>query len=412
MAPKINGKSALQFRGRYIANTAPTAGYVFIYNNGTGIYDLRAIAESDVTNLTSDLALKAPLASPAFTGTPSLPTGTTGITQSANDNSTKLATTAFVVGQVATVTPLMDSTGAVGTSLLYARQDHVHPSDTTKANLASPTFTGTPVAPTASVATNTTQLATCAYVLANANDIRTPVADVAYTIPDALNRLVVYTSLSAARVITLPTAAGRGGQRITVVDESGSCSPTKTLSITRAGSDTVDGGTGSVVITGAYSAITLESDGTSKWVTVNYEEMTYTVADSAYVIATVRDIIINYTSITVSRVLTLPAATTTGQRITVIDTSGSVSGTNTIVCTRAGSDTINGGTTYTMVIPYGYIELVCDGNGHWNASMGSPVFGTSTTTFLRNDGTWQTTSGSGVDEPTVMLHSMMFGGWS
>jgi hypothetical protein len=38
----------------------------------------------------------ATLASPAFTGTPSLPTGTTGITQTAGDNTTALATTAFV----------------------------------------------------------------------------------------------------------------------------------------------------------------------------------------------------------------------------------------------------------------------------------------------------------------------------
>ncbi len=40
-------------------------------------------------------ALKANLASPTFTGTPSLPTGTTATTQSANDNSTKLSTTAY-----------------------------------------------------------------------------------------------------------------------------------------------------------------------------------------------------------------------------------------------------------------------------------------------------------------------------
>lgn len=32
----------------------------------------------------------------------------------------------------ATVTPLMDGTGAVGSSAKYAREDHVHPSDTTK----------------------------------------------------------------------------------------------------------------------------------------------------------------------------------------------------------------------------------------------------------------------------------------
>lgn len=37
----------------------------------------------------------------------------------------------------------------------------------TKANLASPTLTGTPTAPTAAVGTNTTQLATTAFVLAN-----------------------------------------------------------------------------------------------------------------------------------------------------------------------------------------------------------------------------------------------------
>jgi hypothetical protein len=57
---------------------------------------LAAIPESGVTNLVSDLAAKAPLASPTFTGTPSLPTGTTGVTQALADNSTKFATTAYV----------------------------------------------------------------------------------------------------------------------------------------------------------------------------------------------------------------------------------------------------------------------------------------------------------------------------
>lgn len=43
----------------------------------------------------------APLASPTFTGSPSLPSGTTGVTQSAGNNSTALATTAFVTAAVA-----------------------------------------------------------------------------------------------------------------------------------------------------------------------------------------------------------------------------------------------------------------------------------------------------------------------
>jgi hypothetical protein len=108
--------------------------------------------------------------SPALTGTPTAPTA------AANDNSTKIATTAFVLGQAATVAPANNGVAAVGASLLYARQDHVHASDTTKANLASPAFTGVPTAPTAAANNNSTQLATTAYLdtkLAAANGIAT-----------------------------------------------------------------------------------------------------------------------------------------------------------------------------------------------------------------------------------------------
>jgi hypothetical protein len=113
---------------------------------------------------------KAGLSSPAFTGTPTAPTA------SANTNTTQLATTAFVVSQAGTATPLIDGTAAVGTSLLYARQDHVHPTDTTRAALASPTFTGVPAAPTAAANTNTTQLATTAFVLGQGNSTAATIA--------------------------------------------------------------------------------------------------------------------------------------------------------------------------------------------------------------------------------------------
>lgn len=46
--------------------------------------------QSDITNLVADLALKAPLASPAFTGVPTAPTAAAGT------STTQLATTAFV----------------------------------------------------------------------------------------------------------------------------------------------------------------------------------------------------------------------------------------------------------------------------------------------------------------------------
>lgn len=61
-------------------------------SSGLGLVASPTISEADVTNLTTDLAAKAPLASPAFTGTPTTATSPTDA-----DSSTKLATTAFVM---------------------------------------------------------------------------------------------------------------------------------------------------------------------------------------------------------------------------------------------------------------------------------------------------------------------------
>jgi hypothetical protein len=112
----------------------------------------------------------APKNSPTLTGTP------LSTTAAADTNTTQIATTAFVIGQAASASPIVDGTAAVGTSTRFARQDHVHPTDTTRAALASPTFTGTPAAPTAAADTNTTQLATTAYVIGQAGSAN-PIMD-------------------------------------------------------------------------------------------------------------------------------------------------------------------------------------------------------------------------------------------
>lgn len=51
---------------------------------------------TEFANIAIAVATKADLASPTFTGTPTLPTGTIGVTQSLGNSSTLLATTAFV----------------------------------------------------------------------------------------------------------------------------------------------------------------------------------------------------------------------------------------------------------------------------------------------------------------------------
>ena len=69
----------------------------------------------------------------------------------------------WVLGLFSNANPLMDGTASSGSTNKAAREDHRHPTDTTRAPLASPTFTGTPKAPTATAGTNTTQIATTAF---------------------------------------------------------------------------------------------------------------------------------------------------------------------------------------------------------------------------------------------------------
>lgn len=61
---------------------------------------------TEFVNIAVAVATKADLASPTFTGTPSLPTGTTGVTQSSGNNTTALATTAFVQAALQVLHPV------------------------------------------------------------------------------------------------------------------------------------------------------------------------------------------------------------------------------------------------------------------------------------------------------------------
>jgi hypothetical protein len=62
--------------------------------------------DTEFNNIQTAIATKADLTSPTFTGSPVLPTGTTGVTQSAGDSSTALATTAFVQAALSAIYPV------------------------------------------------------------------------------------------------------------------------------------------------------------------------------------------------------------------------------------------------------------------------------------------------------------------
>ena len=135
--------------------------------------------QADDTALQANIDLKAPLASPTFTGVVTVPTA------SADDNTTKAASTAYVQTELADYaplaspvftgtptapTPVVDTNNtSIATTAYTITQINQEISDQiagTYAPLASPTFTGTPAAPTAALNTDTTQVATTAYVMA------------------------------------------------------------------------------------------------------------------------------------------------------------------------------------------------------------------------------------------------------
>ena len=208
--------------------TPPSASSLSVTSNSGGSLSLTESAGSltavTITPSTATLRIESDLApkdSPIFTGTPLAPTA------SAGTNNTQIATTAYVDSAISlentlaemddtTITSVGDNellqydnstskwinqtlseAGVASTSSLTTHTSSTsnpHSVTATQVSLGnvtneskatmftSPTFTGTPLAPTASAATNTTQLATTAYVTTAVNNL----IDVA---PAALNTL-------------------------------------------------------------------------------------------------------------------------------------------------------------------------------------------------------------------------------
>lgn len=171
-ATAVTGTGSLVLSASPALTGTPSAPTAAVDTNTTQVATTAYVVGQGYLKSATASSTYAPLASPALTGTP------TSTTAAVSTNTTQIATTAFVLGQgnSTAATIAVNGTQAAGTSNLYARADHVHPTDTTRAPLASPTFTGTPAAPTAAVSTNTTQLATTAFVIGQASST-TPTMD-------------------------------------------------------------------------------------------------------------------------------------------------------------------------------------------------------------------------------------------
>lgn len=99
---------------------------------------------------------------------------------------------------------------------------------------------------------------------------------------------------------------------------------------------------------------------------LNIDQAT-THGDSIYTILSTDRVVLTSANLTASRTWTLPAANAinAGQHLVVADLFGGINGANTLVVSRAGSDTINGVSTVTLSTQYNYLDLVSDGSSKW-----------------------------------------------
>lgn len=77
--------------------------------------------------------------------------------------------------------------------------------------------------------------------------------------------IVAYAAITAARTVSLPaTTSYASGQRLLVIDESGACSATKTITLSANGTDKIDNAA-TAVISQPYGYIEIEANGSGKW---------------------------------------------------------------------------------------------------------------------------------------------------
>jgi hypothetical protein len=159
--------------------------------------------QANLVALLNGINAAAQLNSPSFTGIPTAPTA------APNSNTAQLATTAFATTADAALATALTSSILATVGGAYAP-------------LNSPAFTGAPTAPTAAVGTNTTQLATAAFVQGEKAPAVQSVTSAATVTPVFGNDMVTITAQAAALTLANPTGTAIPGWGIVIrIKDSG-----------------------------------------------------------------------------------------------------------------------------------------------------------------------------------------------
>lgn len=178
------------------------------------------------------------------------------------------AIAALVASSPATLDTLNELAAALGNDPNFATT--ITNALAAKAPLASPTFTGTPTAPTPAQGDNSLKLATTAFVTALVAQVAQGISykspgDTNTTLLSTDRIVVVATALTAPRTWTLPTAASvSNGVQYRILDIVGGISSANTLTIAAASGETINGLPARVLASPRAEAL-LMSDGVSTW---------------------------------------------------------------------------------------------------------------------------------------------------
>ena len=301
------------------------------------------------------------------------------ITPADSTNSTQVATTAYVKSNINNL--INSAPGALDTlnELAAALGNDANFSTTItnslalKAPLASPTFTGTPIAPTATSGTNTTQIATTAFVKTAIDSSVQPGALYQTSAPtspavgqiwiDSDDDVTVFDS----NIIRRKSFTATAGQTVFVTDIPfidgfeqvfmNGLLLVKTTDYTVSGGNTVTLSSGAAVsdiievvsVTGANSVTTYTQAEVDALIANNKAVSPQAISANTTLVKKKRYYVTSGSALT----LTLPASPSLDDEIQVVDASGNAS-TYNITVARNGS-LINGGTG----------NLIIDTNGGW-----------------------------------------------
>ena len=211
-----------EFVGTAVANLVGTAAEAL--NTLGELSDALADDPNFATTIATSIGTKAPIASPTFTGTVTLPNGTVSTAMVADS-----AITSAKIADGTIVDADINATAAIAQSKISGLTSDL----ADKAPLASPALTGVPTAPTAAANTNTTQVATTAFAKAEADAAEQAAkdyADALTTADVAENTNLYYTAARAkAEAATLLANATKtnititkdGSDNLTITAENG-----------------------------------------------------------------------------------------------------------------------------------------------------------------------------------------------